>query len=469
MMSKYKRTKKLIYTISFLVVLMGCSEKNKKKEVAEEKKSDKNVLFIVVDDLTMTLGTYGHPIVKTPNIDRLAKMGVQFNNAYCNFAVCNPSRSSLLTGLRPETTTITNNVKPLQSILGDKVTLPALFKQNGFYTMSLGKIFHTPEEKHNDLKAWDEILNFETTPLGKKGESRNITDGALKWCEWQATEGDDEDQRDGQIAQRASEFIRNKQEQPFFLAVGFHKPHDPFVAPKKYFDMYPIEELDVHNPPESWSPPYEHTLPKQTKVFNKFSEQDKKEFLRSYYACSSFMDAQVGKLLDALEESGQMDNTLIVFFGDHGYHLGEHNWWNKVTLFEQGTGAPFIVAGQSVGKKGVKSKSMFEFVDIYPTLAEVLGLKNVPNYLEGKSFANVIHNPSEPFRKEVRAIIRRGDMLGKSVKNKQWRYIEWDDGKQGVELYDQNSDPLEYDNLAQNHEYSDVVTEMATLLHHLDK
>jgi len=333
----------------------------------------------------------------------------------------------------------------------------------------LGKIFHGPEEEHNDLKAWDEIYNFKTTGIGKKGESRNITNGVLKWCEWQAAEGDDADQRDGQIAQKAAEFISKKQEQPFFLAIGFHKPHDPFIAPKKYFDMYPLEELEVHNPPEGWSAPYDHTLPNETTVSNKFTEQDKKEFLRSYYACTTYMDAQVGKVLDALEKSGQMDNTLIVFFGDHGYHLGEHNWWNKVTLFEQGTAAPFIAAGQSVGNKGVKSKSMFEFVDIYPTLSEVFDLKNVPSYLEGKSFKNVLLDPSEPFRTEVRALIRRGGMFGKSVKNEQWRYVEWDDGNQGVELYDQNNDPLEYHNLAEDSKYADIMSEMKTLLHQVDE
>ena len=265
---------------------------------------------------------------------------------------------------------------------------------------------------------------------------------------------------------RLAEFIKSKHEKPFFLAVGFHKPHDPFIAPKKYFDMYPLEDCDPHILPEGWEPPYQHTLPNQTKVFNKFTEQDKREFLRSYYACSSFMDAQIGKLLTALEQSNQLENTLIVFFGDHGYHLGEHNWWNKVTLFEKGTSTPFIVAGKSVGKKGVRSNAMFEFIDIYPTLAELLNLKNTPDYLEGKSFANVIDDPSKSFRSEVRALIRRDKMLGRTVKNSKWRYIEWDDGKQGIELYDQINDPIEYNNLAENPDYSEVLIEMKNLLNY---
>jgi uncharacterized sulfatase len=450
--------------VALALALSGCAgQKDKTSEGVENK--DKNVLFIVVDDLNSTLGCYGHPLVKTPHIDRLAARGIQFSHAYCNFAVCNPSRSSFLTGMTPETTTIQDNRVPLQSVIGDWVTLPALFKQNGYYTMSLGKIFHGSRDEHNDLKAWDEIHRFGTTDLGKEGEGRNLTNGNLKWCRWLAAEGDDEDQADGQLAKKAVEFIKADQKQPFFLAVGFHKPHDPFNAPKKYFDLYPLEECDPPDLPEGWEPPYAHTLPGETREFNQFTDLEKREFLRSYYACTSFMDAQLGKVLKALEESGQMDNTLIFFFGDHGYHLGEHNWWNKVTIFEKGTNAPFIVAGQSVGKKGVVSDAMFEFIDIYPTLADLFDLEGTPDYLEGKSFAPVIHDPSLNFRSEVRAIVRRGDKLGRMVKNSQWRYLEWDEGRMGRELYDQSADPVEYNNLAGDPAHEDIVKQMKALLY----
>lgn len=425
---------------------------------------DKNVLFIVVDDLTTTLGCYGHPVVKTPNIDRLASAGVKFNHAYCNYAVSNPSRSSFLTGLKPETTTILDNVKSLQSILGDRITLPYLFRQNGYHTMSLGKVFHGSKE-HNDIKAWDEIYSFGPTAIGKTGEKRNITGGVLKWCEWMAADGEDEDQADGQIALKAVEFITNKREKPFFLAVGFHKPHDPFYAPKKYFDMYPLEICTPPVLPQGWVAPYKHTLPSEAAVFDKFTDQDKREFLRSYWACCSFLDAQVGKLLKALEESGQMDNTLIVLMGDHGYHLGEHNWWNKVTIFEKGTNAPFIIAGQSVGQKGAESDAMLEFIDIYPTLADLLDLKNTPDYLEGRSFSAVLKNPSLSFRTSVSAVVRRGEMLGRTVKTDKWRYTEWDNGEKGMELYDQVNDPVEYNNLATNQSYATVIAEMKKLLY----
>jgi iduronate 2-sulfatase len=298
--------------------------------------------------------------------------------------------------------------------------------------------------KENDPKAWNEVYAFEPTAVGKTGEHRNITGGALQWCEWMITNGTDDDLQDGQNARKAVEIIKKKKDKPFFLAVGFHKPHDPFFAPKKYFDMYPLEICHPPVVPAGWTPPFKHTLPNEAAIFNKFTDQDKREFLRSYYACTSYMDAQVGRLLQALEETGQLDNTLIVFFGDHGYHLGEHNWWNKVTVFQKGTNTPFIIAGNAVGKKGVKSESMFEFIDIYPTLADVLKLKNTPSYLEGKSFKKILKNASKPFRSHVNSIVSRGPMLGRMVKNADWRYIEWDDAKMGIELYNQHDDPVEY-------------------------
>ena len=445
------------------IVLVGCPGKGEQNgnNSSPEKM---NVVFIVVDDLNKTLGCYDHPLVKTPHIDKLAASGIQFDHAYCNFAVCNPSRSSFMTGMRPETTGIVDNRKTLQSVIGDWVSMPALFIQNGYYTVSLGKIFHGSRPEHNDMKGWDELHKFGTSDLGKQGVQRNMTGGELKWCWWQEAEGEDEDQQDGKIAAKAVEFIKGDHEKPFFLAVGLAKPHDPFIAPKKYFEDYPVEKCDPPVLPDGWEPPYNHTLPGETRIFNRFSDLDKREFLRSYYACCTFMDAQVGKVMKALEESGKIDNTLIVFFGDHGYHLGEHNWWNKVTVFEMGTAAPFIVAGPPVGEQGIRSQAMFEFIDIYPTLADLCGLEQIPDHLEGKSFASVVSDPSLPFRSEVRAMTRRGEMFGLSVKNSRWRYVEWDKGKRGVELYDQVKDPLEYNNLAGDPVYTDTLATMKKLI-----
>lgn len=454
--------KKILLVLLAVVSLFSCS--NTKKSAGSDNVKDKNVLFIVVDDLNTTLGCYDHPLVKTPNIDKLAQNGIKFTQAHCNFAVCGPSRGSFLTGIRPENLGITDNRTPLQDVLGDRKTLPDLFKQNGYHTVSIGKIFHGNKRGHGDDKAWDELYNFDDTELGKQGEMRNMTGGKIKWCYWQKREGADLDQQDGQNAQKAIEVIKTERDKPFFLALGFSKPHDPFVAPKKYFDLYPLEDCDPAVLPENWEPAFKHSFHGNAhEIFTQFSDRDKREFLRSYYACTSFMDAQLGKVMKALEETGQMDNTLIVFFGDHGYHLGEHNWWNKVTVYEKGTVAPFIVAGNAVGEKGVESDAMFEFIDIYPTLAELFQLE-LPDHLEGKSFGDVIRDPSQSFRDEVRAITRRGDYFGRMVKNKDWRYIEWDNGEKGRELYDQRADPIEYNNLAENTEYAETVAEMRELL-----
>ena len=450
--------------ILFGLLLLAVACATPSEDTTETNQKDKNVLFIIVDDLNSTLGTYGHPVAKTPNIDRLASQGIRFDNAYCNFAVCGPSRGSLMTGMRPENLGILNNTTPLQSVLGDRITLPNLFKMNGFETIGLGKTFHDKTPDHGDDKSWDAYYRYGPTEIGKQGEFRNMTDGELKWCEWGATEGTDDDRPDGRIAAKAVEILKTKREKPLFLAVGFHKPHDPFVAPKKYFDMYPLEDCDPPALPDDWMPPYNHSLPGQTEIFNRFSDQDKREFLRSYYACTSFMDAQVGRLLEALEESGQMENTLIVFFGDHGYHLGEHNWWNKVTIYEKATNAPFIVAGNAVGQKGIASDAMFEFIDIYPTLADIMGLDNVPDHLEGRSFAELLTDPEKGFRDHVKAVVRRGDFLGRMVKTKEWRYIEWDHGDKGHELYDQFKDPVEYNNLGEDPNYAEVIGKMKSLM-----
>jgi iduronate 2-sulfatase len=406
-----------------------------------------NVVFIVVDDLNTTLGCYGHPLVRTPNVDRLAEQGILFRNAYCNYSVCNPSRSSFLTGLRPETINILGNRTHLESVLDGRITMPGLFRSNGYYTVSIGKVFHGSNE-HNDPDAWDEIYHYKTTDTGRRGEGRNLTGGKLRWCRWLAAEGGDEDQEDGQATKKAIEFLKGEHEQPFFLAIGLAKPHDPFIAPKKYFDLYNIEECVPPEIPYTWEPPYPHTLPGGGEKFKKFTDRERMEFLRAYFACTSFMDAQLGKILDAMDEEGLMDHTLIFFFGDHGYHLGEHGWWNKVTVYQKGHHAPLIVRTGDPEEAGKKTGAMVEFVDFYPTLANYCNLEGIPEYLEGKDFGVVLKDPGRSFRDHVNIIIKRGDFLGRSVKTREWRYTEWDDGNRGIELYDQLNDPLEYNNLS---------------------
>ena len=422
-----------------------------------------NVLFIVVDDLNNTLGCYGHPTVKTPNIDRLASKGLLFRKAYNNFAVCNPSRSSFLTGLRPETLGILDNRVPLKTVLGGRTTLPALFRRNGYHTVSIGKVFHGRSEK-NDTSAWDEEYHFGPTELGRQGVGRNMSQDQLAWCRWLEAEGSDEDQQDGQTAAKAVEFLKRDHDKPFFMGLGFAKPHDPFNAPKKYFEPYPLDLCIPPSVPEDWTPPYDHTLPNQTSIFDKFTDRERREFLRSYYACTSFMDAQLGKVLDALEEEGLLENTMIVFFGDHGYHLGEHNWWNKVTVYEKCHQAPLIIMNGDPTLAGRETTAFVEFLDLYPTIADCCNLDSIPEYLEGKSFEILLRNPDAGFRDHVNILTRRGGMIGRSVKTREWRYTEWDDGIRGTELYNQLTDPLEYDNLSGRPEYRDIMEYMKKLI-----
>ena len=432
--------------------------------VEEEAGGYKNLLFIIVDDLNKTLGTYGHPVVKTPHVDKLARMGVRFENAYANYSVCNPSRSSFLTGLRPTTTKVMSNRTSLASVLGSKVTIPALFKKNGFATIGIGKVFHASSD---DAAAWDEYVSFESTDLGRDGEGRNMTGGELSWARWLAAKGADEDQADGRNTKKAVELIKayKDKKKPFFMALGLHKPHDPFIAPASYFDKYPLDKCQPPKVPNNWQRPNKHALnTKAYNAFGNFTSSDKKEFLRAYYACVSFMDAQVGKVVAALEETGQLKDTLILLLGDHGYHLGENNHWNKSSLYDMSSGAPMILANPKLPVRGASSKAMVEFVDIYPTLAELFDLKNVPSNLEGRSFAHLAKDPKLPHRDEVRSVISRGDVIGRSVKNSKWRYNEWNEGREGVELYDEVKDPFEYENLAEDSDYSDVVAEMKKLL-----
>ncbi|MHC4510451.1 MAG: sulfatase-like hydrolase/transferase, partial [Planctomycetota bacterium] len=266
-----------------------------------DSRSRGNVLFIVVDDLNHSLGCYGHPIVKSPNIDRLASRGVRFDRAYCQFTVCNPSRTSFLTGLRPDSTGILDNNIGFRSKLPDVVTLPQLFGRNGYFTARVGKIFHARKDT-DDPEAWDVTSDPRGTPLGKEGQGRNLTGGRVKWCRWLAAEGSDQDQPDGQVADEAIRLLEQKREGPFFLAVGFYKPHDPFIAPKRYFDLYPLDRLQPPRDPADRSGDLAQAIGSSWKnEFDKFTDQERREFMRAYYAGISFMDAQLGKIMTALD------------------------------------------------------------------------------------------------------------------------------------------------------------------------
>ena len=427
-----------------------------------------NVLLFVVDDLRPELGCYGSTLAKSPNIDKLARRSVRFDRAYCQYPVCNPSRVSFLTGLRPDATRVLGNNLNFRKVLPDIATLPQLFRENGYFTASLGKIFHRGlvmedlRPEMDDPKSWTVARYFQATETGLRGEGRNLTGDKLPWCRWLAAEGADEDQPDGQIATAAIELLEKNRDKPFFLAVGFHKPHDPFNAPKKYFDQYPLDRLKLPETPANASPALPLALGGWTNHFQKFTDQERREYLRAYLACTSFMDAQVGRVLDALDQLGLRNNTVIIFLGDHGFHLGERNWWNKSTLYELSARVPLMVAAPG-HKAGVGSRALVELVDLYPSIIELCGLKP-PHTLHGRSFAPLLQTPDQPWKEAALTQVQRGKMAGYSIRTERWRYTEWDNAKAGVELYDHAIDPHEWNDLARDEAHAATIKQLAALL-----
>jgi uncharacterized sulfatase len=433
--------------------------------LAAEPSQRPNVLFIISDDLNCDLGCYGHKGVRTPNLDALTKSGVRFDRAYVQYTVCNPSRSSFLTGLRPTTTKIVDNATHFRKSLPDVVTLPQLFRENGYESVGLGKVFHrglSPDDvkrEMDDPKSFDRVLYGKATAAGSKGEGRNLTGDKLGWCRWLAAEGNDSDQPDGQLADEAVKTLAQKRDKPLFLAVGFYRPHDPFVVPKKYFDLYDRAKLELPVTPKGYTPPFPHSIGGGAfkTAFDQFTDRERREFLHAYYAGVSFMDAQVGRLLDALKANNMADNTVVVFIGDHGYELGVRDWWNKNTLFERSCRTPLIVRDPAAKGNGKSTSTITEFIDLYPTLAARCALKGVPKNLEGADFRKVLDDPASKHKEAAVTVVQRGKFLGRSLRTDRYRYTDWDSGEKGAELYDHTTDPGEWKNLAADPNATDTV------------
>jgi uncharacterized sulfatase len=290
-----------------------------------------------------------------------------------------------------------------------------------------------------------------------------LTDDRLPWCEWRAAEGGDDDQADGLNVNAALRVLEERHEKPFFLALGLHKPHDPFIAPKKYFDLYPEGSTKLASEPADRSPQVPHAIPNH-KDFAKFTDRERREFKRAYQACVSFADAQFGKVMKAMDRLKLWDNTIVVIIGDHGYHLGEHEWWNKVTVYELGARSPMIAWVPGAKGMGQATNAIIEFVDIYPTLADYGGLK-APHQLAGRSLRPVFDDPGHPGKEAAFSQVNRGETVGRSVRTKRWRYTEWGrQGKAGLELYDHDSDPGEYYNLADHPQHAPIRERHARLL-----
>lgn len=427
-----------------------------------------NVLLVVADDLRDTAGCYGNTQVHTPNIDRLAKRGVRFERAYVQYPVCNPSRTSFLTGLRCEQTHVVGNDTMFRSVMPDVVTLPQLLRQNGWHAASYGKIFHVGEvmgeirDGWTDLgKSWDEAFMFQATEAGKISEAgRNLTGGKLGWCRWGAMAGNDDDQPDGQTAAQSVAAIEKltQANKPWMVAAGFHRPHDPFLSPKKYFDLYPPGSLKLHHDPADMTPLKPLSIPGGAfeQAFKAFTDQERMEFLTAYYAGVSFTDAQVGRLMDTLDRLKLWEKTVVILIGDHGYHHNERGWWNKSTLFDRSCRAPFIVVAPD-GKKGEACRSLIEFVDIYPTIADYCGVK-APHLLAGQTLRPLLTNPAAKGRDAAFTLVVRGRHHGQSVRTDRWRYTQWSDGNS--ELYDEAKDPQEMQDVSGDLANAAVIAEL---------
>ena len=437
--------------------------------------SPPNILFIAIDDLRPELASYEADGIHTPNISRLANKGMQFNGAYCQYPVCNSSRSSFLTGLRPDKLGIYSNRVALRNKWPDLVTLPQHFRNNGYFTAGLGKLFHAGLDGDGNPTLFQDDLSFEHyykakglgPKIGRQGEGRKLGDGSIKWAQWRATEGGDEAQADGMLAAEAVRLLEQERDKPFFISVGFHKPHDPFVAPKEYFDLYPMSEVKLNHDPQDRSPLARYALPDSYDRFRSFNDLDRREFKRAYHACTSFVDTQVGKLLDVLDRKNLWDNTIVVLLGDHGYHLGEHGWWNKVTVFDIGARVPLVMWVPGREGMGAETESVVELLDVYPTLVGLAGLES-PHTLQGQNLESVLSDPMTDWEKPAFTQVLRGEVgMGYSVRLGDWRLTQWgQDGSGGLELYDVIRDKEGYYNHARDPKHADTREQLHGLLKH---
>ncbi len=454
-----------------------------------------SILFICVDDLKPMLGCYGDATIKSPNIDGLAARGLQFNRAYCNQAVCAPSRNSLLTGLRPTTLGIYDLGTNFRVAAPDVVTLPQYFKQHSYRTEGMGKIFHRGHGNHEDPASWSvpywkaDIVHYVLKEnMAANGGSReaalfNNVAGARanklpRGAPYESADVPDNKYPDGQIADEAIRRLQGaaeKPEAPFFLAVGFLKPHLPFCAPKKYWDLYDPSRLKLaerRSPPDG-APPFAPTTFGELRNYAGMPEQgpvpddDARKLIHGYHAAVSYVDAQVGRVLAALDELGLAKNTIIVLWGDHGWHLGDHGMWCKHTNYEEAAHIPLIVADPLAKDGRGKSDALVESVDIYPTLCKLAELP-VPEGLDGASFAKLFDDPKAPTKDAILHVYPRGNRIGRAVRTERYRLVEWkvpgaDPETAVFELYDYQTDPGENKNLAD--EKPEVVNELKLILH----
>lgn len=452
-----------------------------------------NVLFIVCDDLNTRVSTSGYPHIRTPSFDRLAAEGMRFTRAYCQYPVCGPSRASFLSGLYPESSGVLDNKTDIRDRSPGRVSLPQLFKQGGFWTGGVGKVFHGRLD-HGDL-AWDEYHKFDNdwNPVVERArrefeaENGSIEERSNRKA-WRAklrsirkaaggqtppgfgpTDMTDGQHRDGKNVRQIVDWLDKgaSGDKPFFVACGIHKPHVPFLAPKKYFEMYPRDELHLPAyPSDDWDDIPALAMVKRYRAFGfelgKENPELRRDYTQAYHACISFVDAQIGMLFDSLKRNGLWDRTIVVLTSDHGYHLGEHFLWGKVTLFEECARVPLVVRVPGKTRAGTTAPGLVELVDLYPTLAELCGIE-LPEAIQGRSFVPILEDPTRTTRDDVYTVVTRGQKIGRSIRTKRWRYAEWGSGGE-TELYDLDADRRELTNLATRPELRERVAQMARRL-----
>ncbi|WP_459555360.1 sulfatase [Lacunimicrobium album] len=433
-----------------LMPLCACAQE-------KEKGAKYNVLFLMCDDLNVDLGCYGHPIVKSPHIDALAKESVTFDHAYCQYPLCSPSRTSMLTGKRPDETRVYDLQLHFRKVLPDVVTLPQYFMGKGYTVSRIGKLYHygvpgqIGTDGLDDPESWQSKFN----PIGrdKADESQVFSFEPGKYggtLSWLAAEGDDSEQTDGIAAAYACEWLEKHRDEPFFLGCGFYRPHTPFVSPKKYFEMYPKEDLVLPKVPEG----HDSRVPKfavanRKKYEAELTDEDRLNVLQAYYASISFADAQVGIVLNKLKELGLWDKTIVVLTSDHGYHMGEHHLWQKMSVFEKSARVPLLIHHPAFAKDQHAENSIVELLDLYPTLVDGCGYE-LPAGLSGTSLVPALRDPTKSAKNYAITRVNRGNNAqGFSLRTPQYRYTEWRT-KDGIEreLYDHSRDHDEYANLA---------------------
>jgi arylsulfatase A-like enzyme len=438
-----------------LTIATGTAPGNSAVAAAAEGERRPNILFIAVDDLNDWVHHLGgNPQSTTPNIDRLARRGVTFTRAHCAAPLCNPSRAALLSGLRPSTTGVYDNPTDWRKVITDVPTLPMHFMQNGYYVAGAGKIYHDSFRRDSD---WNEYLTNRRRDPQPKSEDHGV--GGIAFAPLDA---DDADMQDYETVSWTIDKLNTRHDRPFFLACGLHKPHMPWNVPRKYYDMFPVDRIILPKVLETDLddiPPAGVKIAKPQGDHRQILESGRwKDAVQGYLAAIAFADAMVGRLIDALDRSPSRDNTIVILWGDHGWHLGEKQHWRKFTLWEEATRAPLIVVAPGVTRPGGVCSRTVDFMGIYPTLCDLSGL-STPGHVEGTSFKSLLANPDSPWD---RPALTTYLFNNHGVRSEHWRYIRYNDGSE--ELYDEDKDPLEWSNLAGKPEYAAIKAELAESL-----